>query len=362
MGVYVMKLSWKKSIATAVTALVLASPLAPVPAKAEAAGLLEGVIAGVAMGSYVNSYYGKINDENQAEMLKQTQEQTGVYHDAAANARLQNIVDRLTATGLFEHEFAVYANPDESFNAFCTIGRVISVNKGALDILDDDELASVLAHEMQHGEDNHCVKGASKSVALSALASFALDDSDVLQYLMGAVTVNYINNEMFTMSQEKNADKYAFKYVTAAGFNPGGPASAMAKLRSEVGDLWVEGLTRAINPNNHPKTTDRIEKFGKQLYEYSDKHVKVEDEKTVKVNGVEIITPVATQTYLTEQRAYQIAGNVARLYANDAKPTAKASVQGSSVYVGSQFIMNTQSGDITADAVASALNKAFAKD
>ena len=70
---YVMKLSWKKSIATAVTALVLASPLAPVPAKAEAAGLLEGVIAGVAMGSYVNSYYGKINDENQAEMLKQRQ-------------------------------------------------------------------------------------------------------------------------------------------------------------------------------------------------------------------------------------------------------------------------------------------------
>ena len=236
------------------------------------------------------------------------------------------------------------------------------MNKGALDILDDDELASVLAHEMQHGEDNHCVKGASKSVALSALASFALDDSDVLQYLMGAVTVNYINNEMFTMSQEKNADKYAFKYVTAAGFNPGGPASAMAKLRSEVGDLWVEGLARTINPNNHPKTTDRIEKFGKQLYEYSDKHVKVEEEKTVKVNGVEIITPVATQTYLTEQRAYQIAGNVARLYANDAKPTAKASVQGSSVCVGSQFIMNTQSGDITADAVASALNKAFAKD
>ncbi|MBQ5636814.1 MAG: hypothetical protein IIV08_04580, partial [Selenomonadales bacterium] len=176
------------------------------------------------------------------------------------------------------------------------------------------------------------------------------------------VTVNYINNEMFTMSQEKNADKYAFKYVTAAGFNPGGPASAMAKLRSEVGDLWVEGLARTINPNNHPKTTDRIEKFGKQLYEYSDKHVKVEEEKTVKVNGVEIITPVATQTYLTEQRAYQIAGNIARLYANEARPTTSASVQGNSVYVGSQFIMTSQSGDITADAVASALNKAFAKD
>lgn len=357
-----MRLSWKKTIATAVTAVFLASPLAPLPAKAEAASLLEGLVIGVGIGSYVNGHYSKINNEQQAEMLVKTQEQTGVYHDEAANARLQNIVDRLTGTGLFEHEFAVYANPDESFNAFCTIGRVISVNKGALDILDDDELASVLAHEMQHGEDNHCVKGASKAAGLSIAAGLVLDDSNVLEYLMGAVAVNYINNEMFTMSQEKNADKYAFDYVTAAGFNPGGPASAMAKLRSEVGDLWVEGLTRVVNPNNHPKTTDRVEKFGKQLYEYSDKHVKVEEEKTVKVNGVEIITPVATQTYLTEQRAYQIAGNIARLYANEKRPTTSASVQGNSVYVGSQFIMTSQSGDITADAVASALNQAFAKD
>lgn len=357
-----MKLSWKKTIATAVTTLVLASPLAPLPAKAEAASLLESLIyAGVTEAS-IKSYYGKINNENQAEMLVQTQEKTGVYHDEAANARLQNIVDRLMATGLFEHEFAVYANPDESFNAFCTIGRVISVNKGALDILDDDELASVLAHEMQHGEDNHCVKGASKGVGLSVFAATALDQDNILEYLMGAVTVNYINNEMFTMSQEKNADKYAFTYVTAAGFNPGGPASAMAKLRSEVGDLWAEGLTRAVNPNNHPKTTDRIEKFGKQLAKYSDNHVKVEGEKTVKVNGIEIITPSATDAYLTEQRAYLIAGNIARLYANDAKPTARATAQGSAVYVGDQFIMTSQGSDITADAVAESLNRAFAKD
>lgn len=356
-----MKLSWKKTIATAAATVVLASPLTPIPAKAEAS-VVESLLYGAAAVTYVNSYYSKINNENQAEMLVKTQEQTGVYHDEAANARLQNIVDRLMATGLFEHQFAVYANPDESFNAFCTIGRVISVNKGALDILDDDELASVLAHEMQHGEDNHCVKGATKAVGLTAAISMYLNQNDgVLNYLMGAVTANYINNEMFTMSQEKNADKYAFTYVTAAGFNPGGPASAMVKLRSEVGDLWNEGLGRVVQPNNHPKTTDRVERFGKQLEEYSAGHVKVKDEKTVKVNGVEIITPSATDAYLSEQRAYQIAGNIARLYANDAKPTAKATVQGGSVYVGSQYIMTPQGSDITADGVAAALNTAFSK-
>lgn len=356
-----MKLSLKKTIAAAVTAVVLASPIGSAPAKAEAASILESLIYAGATEISVKSYYSDINNEKQSEMLKETQKKTGVYHDEAANARLKKIVDRLVGTGLFEHEFAVYANPDESFNAFCTIGRVISVNKGALDILDDDELASVLAHEMRHGEDNHCVKGASKGIGLSVFAATALDQDSVLEYLMGAATVNYINNEMFTMSQEKNADKYAFTYVTAAGFNPGGPASAMAKLRSEVGDLWVEGFARAVNPNNHPKTSDRIEKFGEQMTKYTDGHVEVKDETIVKVNDVDIVTPIAGSGYLAEQRAYLIAGNIARLYANESVPTDKATVKNGKVYVGSQYIMTPLKGDITADAVAAALNKAFAK-
>lgn len=357
-----MKLSVKKLAATVVAAVVLASPLTPLPAKAEAASITESLLYGAAAVTYVSSYYSKINDENQAEMLQKTQEQTGVYTDEAANARLDSIYNRLMATGMFEHEFAVYANPDESFNAFCTIGRVISVNKGALDILNDDELASVLAHEMQHGEDNHCVKGATKSIGLTAAISAYLSQNDgVLNYLMGAVTANYISNEMFTMSQEKNADKYAFGYVTAAGFNPGGPASAMAKLRSEVGDLWNEGLGRIVSPNNHPKTSDRVERFGKQMEEYSGNHVKVKDETIVSVNGVEVVTPAAGSGYLPEQRAFLIAGNIARLYANGNKPTAQATASGSAVYIGDQYIMTALADDVSAQTVADALNQAMKK-
>lgn len=357
-----MKRSIKKIIVAAVMTGVLSSPLAPMSAKAEAASITESLLYGAAAVTYVSNYYSKINNENQAEMLEKTKEQTGVYEDEAANLRLERIVNQLTATGMFEHEFAVYANPDESFNAFCTIGRVISVNKGALDILDDDELASVIAHEMQHGEDNHCVKGATKSIGLTAAVSAYLSQNDgILNYLMGAVTANYISNEMFTMSQEKNADKYAFGYVTAAGFNPGAPASAMAKLRSEVGDLWNEGLGRVVSPNNHPKTSDRIERFGKQMEEYSDGHVKVKDETIVKLNGIDIITPAAGAGYLPEQRAYLIAGNIARMYANGNQPTATATVSGGAVYIGDQYIMMPQEGDPSAQTVADALNQALKK-
>ncbi len=62
---------------------------------------------------------------------------------------------------------------DDDFNAFATVGRVMSVNKGALDLLDDDELAYVMAHEISHGEHKDIVKGLKKQVGLSTAVSLA---------------------------------------------------------------------------------------------------------------------------------------------------------------------------------------------
>ena len=52
----------------------------------------------------------------------------------------------------------------QSFNAFATLGRVMSVNKGALDTLDDDQLAYVMAHEIAHGEHKDIINGAKKQI------------------------------------------------------------------------------------------------------------------------------------------------------------------------------------------------------
>ena len=49
----------------------------------------------------------------------------------------------------------------------------MSVNKGALDLLDDDELAYVMAHEISHGEHKDIVNGLKKQVGLSTAVSLA---------------------------------------------------------------------------------------------------------------------------------------------------------------------------------------------
>ncbi len=41
----------------------------------------------------------------------------------------------------------------------------MSINKGALDTLDDDQLAYVMAHEIAHGEHKDIINGAKNKLA-----------------------------------------------------------------------------------------------------------------------------------------------------------------------------------------------------
>ena len=83
----------------------------------------------------------------------------------------------LEATPSVKRSYVVYANPDEEFNAFATLGRVMSINKGALDTLDDDQLAYVMAHEISHGEHKDIINGAKKQIGLSTAVGIAAGGS-----------------------------------------------------------------------------------------------------------------------------------------------------------------------------------------
>ena len=129
---------------------------------------------------------------------------------------------------------------DDDFNAFATVGRVMSVNKGALDLLDDDELEYVMAHEISHGEHKDIVKGLKKQVGLSMAVSLAAGgggNAAILSNIAG----NYMENQVFTMGQEKAADELGFKILSESPYNVGAAAASMAVLRNKYGDLYREG-------------------------------------------------------------------------------------------------------------------------
>ena len=352
-----------KSVALAAMMGLSLTTVAVMPMSVEAAGkagAAETLIGGAVAYAYVQTAFNKMDNskEGQAESLARAKKQTGYLEDSAAQARVQRIMKTLEASPSVKRSYVVYANPSDDFNAFATVGRVMSVNKGALDLLDDDELAYVMAHEISHGEHKDIVNGLKKQVGLSTAVSLAAGgggNAAILSNIAG----NYMENQVFTMGQEKAADELGFKILSESPYNVGGAAASMAVLRNKYGDLYREGLNQVFSPNNHPKTSSRVKDNIDRMYTYSGNHVTV-DNGAVFVNGVNIYSPANSGRYTGEERAYFMAGKLARLYHNGQIQPGGASYDGPTVTVAGRSIVTTPNADV-AVMVATNLNNSFVK-
>lgn len=351
----------KSLVLAAVMGLSLTT-VAVVPATVEAAsaGAAQTLIGGAVAYAYVSTAFNKMDNskEGQEQSLARAKKQTGYLEDSAAQARVQRIMKTLEASPSVKRSYVVYANPSDDFNAFATVGRVMSVNKGALDLLDDDELAYVMAHEISHGEHKDIVNGLKKQVGLSTAVSLAAGgggNAAILSNIAG----NYMENQVFTMGQEKAADELGFKILSESPYNVGGAAASMAVLRNKYGDLYREGLNQVFSPNNHPKTSSRVKDNIDRMYTYSGNHVTV-DNGAVFVNGMNIYSPANSGRYTGEERAYFMAGKLARLYHNGQIQLGGASYDGPIVTVAGRSIVTTPNADV-ALMVATNLNNSFVK-
>ena len=335
--------------------------VAPV-AAVSAASAAQILLYGAASMAMARQQLMKMDDQNQKQMLASTQAMTGVLDDEAYSRRVETIQRNLVATGLVKRNYDVYVNPSKELNAFETVGGVISINRGMVEALNDDELAFTLSHEMQHGEKRHAVNGVLKSIGIATLVDVALGgNANVLDILLGSVAVNYIDNEVVTMDQEKQADETGFNIIKNTAYNVGGAASSMQYVYEQYGDLWQEGFKRVISPNNHPQMSSRIQKLAGRMSQWSGNHVQVGG-NTVYVNAQPVVTPAAMGDYSSRRRAFLVAGNLARSFhdvygeapkdnkvltetINKKDPSWNISTQGNELYLNGQYIMTGAVGD-----------------
>lgn len=335
--------------------------VAPV-AAVSAASAAQILLYGAASMAMARQQLMKMDDQNQKQMLASTQAKTGVLDDEAYSRRVETIQRNLVATGIVKRNYDVYVNPSKELNAFETVGGVISINRGMVEALNDDELAFTLSHEMQHGEKRHAVNGVLKSIGIATLVDVALGgNANVLDILLGSVAVNYIDNEVVTMDQEKQADETGFNIIKNTAYNVGGAASSMQYVYEQYGDLWQEGFKRVISPNNHPQMSSRIQKLAGRMSQWSGNHVQVGG-NTVYVNAQPVVTPAAMGDYSSRRRAFLVAGNLARSFhdvygeapkdnkvltetINKKDPSWNISTRGNELYLNGQYIMTGAAGD-----------------
>jgi len=156
--------------------------------------------------------------------------QAPISSDPVLNGRLQKVGERIAiAVGddlpSAEWEFVLFDAP-ETINAFALPGGKVGVYTGILDIATtDDELATVIGHEIAHVTARHGSERMSQGLVaagLGVLLNVALSDDknrDAYTAAYGVASA-YALTIPFSQGHELEADEIGVIYAARAGYDP----------------------------------------------------------------------------------------------------------------------------------------------
>lgn len=145
----------------------------------------------------------------------------------------------------------------DEVNAFAVPGGGVVINTALLDLTNrrPELLAAVVAHEIQHVEQQHGLKGAYQGASLGLLTLWTFG---LASDLGGALTSTVIGNR-YTRILETEADYQGLELLVQAGY----PASAMADMLRLLASAQ-QGIKVPAWLSTHPDAQDRARASEKQ--------------------------------------------------------------------------------------------------
>ena len=164
-----------------------------------------------------------------------------------ASDAVQDIGGRLAAGSKYSYRFHVAQ--DASVNAFALPGGIVVVHTGLIAATDrPEELAGVLAHEIQHVEQRHSLRGAFKELGLRGLWAFVT--GDVGSTIAGQAALE-LTSRKFSRDDESNADAGAFQMLIERRIDPSGMVDFFTTMSAEAKAEIPEFLS------THPASLER---------------------------------------------------------------------------------------------------------
>ena len=297
--------------------------------------------------AYLNKQVSYLDNKGRDEYMGQIKDKYGVNTDPTANAMLARIMTRLsdavalTDDSIVKKPYNYFVNNDKSFNAFCTLGHNMSVNIGAFTKLNynEDELAFVIAHEMGHGQKNHPAAGVKRALPLSILGALYASQNRNSASSVGAALVTTIGTAKWvTKPMESQADKLAFDYAVAAGYNVGAGAALWQHILEQNGSK-SSGFAELFN--DHPTSVSRRDNYNKKITEWSKNLVNVNKETgLITVAGKPFYTPAKTTNMSPQEQAFLIAGNLSAVFHDGGQHDAVWTNSENVLLVGEQPVMS----------------------
>lgn len=185
--------------------------------------------------------------------------------DAAQNARLQRLGREIAkVSDRQDYQYTFFLIEEDQLNAFTTPGGRIYVYSGLMEKLNDEQLASVLAHEIGHCAAKHTAKKYQSALGYNLIGSLVLGQiaSDSTRQLasISSGAIMQLVSSSYSRRDEYEADRLAVKYMQRAGYDPRAVIGAFKVLKANSQGSQVPLMLRT-----HPYLDDRISAVEQQI-------------------------------------------------------------------------------------------------
>ena len=161
------------------------------------------------------------------------------------------IGERLTKGSKYHYEW--YVKDDDSVNAFAVPGGRVIVHSGLIaQAASAEELAGVLAHEVQHVELRHSLRQMIHTAGWAAVLTVALGDVSA----MTGIFVHQLGNLQYSRSLESEADVAGLHAMARAGIPLAGMRDFFAHMQAKEKKNGI-GIDIALL-SSHPATGERL--------------------------------------------------------------------------------------------------------
>ena len=202
-----------------------------------------------------------------SEGAKQVIAQMGLVNNPITESYINKIGQRLVSeltSREFDYAFRIVDMMEP--NAFALPGGYIYVSRGLLTVMNsEDEIASVLGHEIIHSSHRHSYKLMKKSIfpALLQLPGNIIGavNEDVGALINAPLNVaSKLRLARYSRKHEYEADKFGIQLVAKAGYDPLALAQALQNITDEV-EMLTGKKEKFSYFDNHPFTSNRLEKI-----------------------------------------------------------------------------------------------------
>lgn len=211
------------------------------------------LIALVSMGGQIAEWAaGKISVETEqkigAALFEQARHQMQFIEDPRATTFIAELGGRLTRGSAYVYRW--YIARDSAVNAMAIPAGYIVVNSGLLAAVETpEEVAGVLAHEVQHIELRHTLRSLIHSLGWTAIVAIVLGnvETNAIPAIVGE-----LGRLKFSRAQEQEADGGALSILEREGINPAGMLTFFTRL-SDRSAISIDLLS------THPTSQHRLE-------------------------------------------------------------------------------------------------------